>query len=1387
MLSSMDERTRICGGVLSTICGLSFLYKSSFFTSQFKDDTTHLIRILVFGSISIGVLPLAHVAPIWEWLMDKAIPGLIKKLGDKCKCEKMFYVKAIVKFSLLCICSVVTFLNNYPKFRIQYSKYSCCFSERNIHDVISVGLFSALAFTQSYEREEPVKISMLSFLLQLIMDTSIESLGSNDDDHKPTNFLYMSGAGPSLEALQRWHVSKFGNFKKQISEVQKKVSLLNNAAATLADMIELQNSESILDDLLAQEEKYWHQRSRVDWLQSGDQNTKFFHAHATSRKSKNTIRSLINSQGFTVTSKTDMTNTICAYYDNLFASDGVDHASLQQVLAAVPTTISNDMNQSLIQPFTSQEVYDALKSMSPDKSPGCDGMSAMFYQNYWNIVGTSVTNLVLGVLNNGLHMRELNKSIITLIPKVPNPSSSSMMDYRPISLCNVIYKIISKTIVIRFKKVLPFVISETQSAFLSNRLIMDNILIAFELIHHIRHKTQGRVGVSALKLDMSKAFDRVEWQYLEAIMLKMGFDIALPSLIMRCITSSSFSFSLNGEEVGQVLPSRGLHQGDPLSPYLFLICSERLSRLLHSKEQAGMLNGLKWTRHSPSVSHLLFADDSLLFCQSNEQSAMAIKQSLDTYHKASGQVLNNDKSVMSFSPNTSQAAQNFFSQTLQMPITECHERYLGLPSYSGRDKNELFSNIKEKVWKLLNSWNEKNFSVGGKEVLLKDVVQSIPTYAMSCFRLTKKFCNQLESMMANFWWGSNQNGTRIHWKRWKSLCKSKYEGGMGFRSFVHFNQALLAKQAWRIFDMPDSLLRRLLKHRYFSNYSFLDANIGHSPSLTWQSICWGKELLVKGLRYKVGNGTHIDCKHDPWIPGFNEFKPVSFSGSHSLPVSSFITEERVWNVPMLNRYFQPIDSDRILSIPLSFFADWDRLIWHYTSNGSYTVQSGFHRANSLEEKLSSSTLDNQSRVAKWQPPQFNGFKMNVDAATNEEHKKLGIGALIRDHNGTVIAAFSKVVQGNFRSDEMEAKALFHALIWALQNQLSITHIETDALRVSSAINHASTDLSCFSDLITDCIELEKWEEWEEFKRFDRLERLEKYSKVKEWEKVEEEFIKLEKWGLKEWEKLEKYNKGKELEEERYDEGLSNLSLEDEVSIPERLLEKESVLEEFIELEKWEEWEEFKRFERLERLEKYNKGRELEKVGEEFKRLERLEKYNKGNELEKVEEEFIELKKRKEFLRLERLKEWEKYNKGKELEKERYDEGLSNLSLEEQVSIPERLLNKELAIQGLSYSSPYKEKSIRERLLDQYLKQRREIDEKLEDHSKQVKQLEQLEQLARHLVIQSKREKEELERLEKKKAKQYVDELIKSACPYQASYNTSSPTLEEVQSSKKKIE
>ena len=192
--------------------------------------------------------------------------------------------------------------------------------------------------------------------------------------------------------------------------------------------------------------------------------------------------------------------------------------------------------------------------MKPLTAPGPDGMPPLFFKNYWSIVGIDVIEASLSVLNNGVMPANINHTFISLIPKINAPTNPK--DFRPISLCNVIYKIISKTIANRLKKIIPKLVSETQSAFMSERLISDNILIAFETLHHLKNRRKGKSGFMALKLDMSKAYDRVEWNFLEKVMERLGFDNKWISLISCCIRSVSFSILVNGEPRGLIHPSR---------------------------------------------------------------------------------------------------------------------------------------------------------------------------------------------------------------------------------------------------------------------------------------------------------------------------------------------------------------------------------------------------------------------------------------------------------------------------------------------------------------------------------------------------------------------------------------------------------------------------------------------------------------------------------------------------------------------------------------------------------------------------------------------------------------------------------------------------------------
>ncbi|ONI05713.1 hypothetical protein PRUPE_5G020600 [Prunus persica] len=397
--------------------------------------------------------------------------------------------------------------------------------------------------------------------------------------------------------------------------------------------------------------------------------------------------------------------------------------------------------------------------MFSTKSPGIDGMSAFFNQKYWGVMGTDIEQF-------------FNHTLITLIPKLAHPSR--VTKYMPITLCSVLYELVSKTIVNKLKEVMSFVISKCQT---------------FETIHAIKRRGISGLKKMVLKLDMSKAYDLVEWSFLEGMLCKLG------------------SFY----------------------PDTFV-----------------------------------FANDSLLFCNAHLFDCYSLLTILRAYERASWQKINFDKSTACFSLNTDPMMQQLISNMLGVSIIPCHECYLGLPTVAQRSRSQMFKHVHDMLWNKLHGWSSKLLPL------------ALPTYTMGVFQLPQALYQDLSIMIALYWW--------------EKLCIPKCFGGLGFQIFEAFNKAMVAKQAWRLLENPDSLVSRIMKARYFPAGDFLLAKVGNCPSLVWRGIVWGRQVIKQGLVWRVSDGQSIKMFQDQWIPKLFTFKPLLNNGlPQHATISNLIT------------------------------------------------------------------------------------------------------------------------------------------------------------------------------------------------------------------------------------------------------------------------------------------------------------------------------------------------------------------------------------------------------------------------------------------------------------------------------------------------------------------
>ncbi|XP_031099874.1 uncharacterized protein LOC116004082 [Ipomoea triloba] len=794
--------------------------------------------------------------------------------------------------------------------------------------------------------------------------------------------------------------------------------------------------------------------------------------YASARRKKNMLFRLKNDSSLWVENE-GLFSLVLNYFEDIFTSNNSSPPT-DYFFESVTPRVSQSQNENLLRPFEAEEVKAALFSMFPDKAPGPDGMNPGFYQHFWDVVGEDVTSFVLNCLSTCSFPEGLNDTNVVLIPKKCVPQM--VTDLCPIALCNVVYKFMAKMIANRMKPLLGDVISESQSAFIPDRLITDNILIAAEMGHYLNRNQNGVVGWGALKLDMAKAYDRMEWSFLRRMLLALGFADDWVKLIMLCVSSVSYNFQVNGEIIGQVSPTQGIRQGDPLSPYLFIICAEGLSLLLQQAESRGSFHGCRVARGAPSVSHLLFADDSLLFFKANAQEAGVIKQCLNKYEAMSGQAVNFHKSSVCFSRNTSVADREEVAAVLGVNQAPNFGKYLGLPSFVGRNKKVVFSYIEDKIRHRIGSWNKRLLSRAGKEVLLKSVAQSMPTFCMSVFLLPESVCLSIERVMNRYWWGSG--GDRgIHWNAWDRLCVPKKYGGLGFKELRAFNLAMLGKQVWRFLTNPHSLVARIYKARYFPKSSFIDASVGGCPSYCWRSIMAAHDLVCSGVRRRIGNGKSTLIWGHPWLPDdpgpmVQTVMPQTLAGA---AVSGLIDPTtNTWDQTILHDIFTLNDVRRILSIPflaavavLYFIwtarnkAVWDaclptpRRVWQMATSAA----DAWRQVH--QHMPGPSTPDGVEAGATLSAAVHQGDMLHrcfFDAGFLPKSRKASVGVVLLSPEGDFVAAFNSPMQDCLSPLMAESVACKEVLSWIKDRGLgSVVHF-TDCSGLQQLLTSVRNDI-----------------------------------------------------------------------------------------------------------------------------------------------------------------------------------------------------------------------------------------------------------------------------------------------------------------------------------------
>ncbi|GJW60131.1 uncharacterized protein Tco_0109466 [Tanacetum coccineum] len=642
----------------------------------------------------------------------------------------------------------------------------------------------------------------------------------------------------------------------ELDEVQKAIDLNPSCTILREDHAHylLAFKEASLD-----EERFLRQKSKIEWLDAGDSNTAYFHNVVKSRNARNRIE-MVKDMSNIVYEGNEVAGAFVSHYEQFLGVEGSvtpldNHDLFSRVL---------DVQKAahMVRNVSDAEIKSALFSMSDDKAPGPDGFTAAFFKKAWDIVGDNFSCAIRDFFSNGKLLREVNHTIIALIPKVTTPCKIN--DYRPISCCNITFKCISKIIANRIKGDLGDLVSINQSAFVPGRRISDNILLTQELMRNY-HRNCGPPRCS-FKVDIQKAYDTVDWGFLRSILIGFGFHPTMIEWIMVCVSTTSYSVCINGNLHGWFNGKRGLRQGDPLSPYLFTLVMEVLTLLL--QRRVSLAEDFRFHHHCEKqrIINLCFADDLFLFARGHLDSVSVIMNTLEEFQNVSGLVPSIPKSTTFFC-NVPIALKSSILNLMPFAEGTLPVRYLGVPLISSRLLYRDCKVLVEKLESRVNDWRNKFLSLAGRMQLVRSVLSSMHIYWASVFILPVQIISDLEQLMRGFLWCQGEMKKGKAKVAWDSVCLPLKEGGLGIRRLEEFNTALMVSHIWSILNARDSLWVQWIYDYKLQGRSFWDVPCLGDVSWGWRKLLQIRSRVRPFIWHQIYNGRSTSMWFDRWADG----------------------------------------------------------------------------------------------------------------------------------------------------------------------------------------------------------------------------------------------------------------------------------------------------------------------------------------------------------------------------------------------------------------------------------------------------------------------------------------------------------------------------------------